>query len=108
MRPVRFLERARADIHDIGRYIEERSGSREAAARFLGELVAKCHALAGTRSMIGRPRPELGEGIRSYPFERYVIFLRYRGETLVVIRILSAYHDIGAFRAQGGEGGDDA
>ena len=43
---------------------------------------------------MGRPRPELGHEIRSYPFGNYLIFFRYAENRFEVIRIIERHRDI--------------
>ena len=45
---------------------------------------------------MGRARPELGDGLRSAPFESYVIFFRYVGERFEVVDILHGRRDVDA------------
>ena len=46
---------------------------------------------------LGRPRPELREDIRSFPYHRHVIFFRYVGDVLEVVNILEGHRDVEAF-----------
>jgi len=46
--------------------------------------------------MMGRERPELLPGMRSFPLGRYLIFYRIVEETLQVVRVLSGYRDLDA------------
>lgn len=100
MRRAIFLASVKADLIAILDHVAEASGSVSTAERFVGALRAQCHKLAGLAAMVGRPRPELGSDIRSFPFRGYVIFFRYRGERFEVIDILHGRRDIDAFFAE--------
>jgi toxin ParE1/3/4 len=100
---LRFLDQAKDDLVAIAVYIARASGSPELALRFTRRLRAKCAELARQPFTMGRPRPELGQDLRSYAFGRYVIFFRYRGETMEVVTILEGHRDIEAvFGEEGG------
>ena len=43
---------------------------------------------------IGLDREELHPGVRSVPFQRYVMFYRPRGERIEVLRVLPATRDV--------------
>lgn len=74
-----FRPAARKDLAEIARYIE-REDSHEAAAAFIGKIVARCKQIAALPGRLGRPRPELRKDYRSIPFGRYLIFFRYADE----------------------------
>jgi len=88
-----FSPVALADLESIGDFIAEDSA--KAAHRFVGELRERCgrilHAPLG-----GTPRPELGDGLRSVPFRRYVIFYDVDSELITVQRVLHSARDVGA------------
>ena len=91
MSRARFTPEARADLHDIWDYIARHSIS--AASRFTDTIEEKCGLLAAAPE-IGRARPELAPGIRSFPVGNYVIFYRRGRSGIDVIRVLSAARDI--------------
>jgi toxin ParE1/3/4 len=43
---------------------------------------------------MGRAREELLPGIRSFPFERYVVFYRVVKKTVEIVRLLHGARDI--------------
>jgi toxin ParE1/3/4 len=45
---------------------------------------------------MGRPRPELGDGIRSSVLGNYVIFFRYEDAVLEIVNVLEGHRDIDA------------
>lgn len=72
---LRLSEQAEADLTDIWVYIA--ADSPASADAFTQRLYDKCVLLAETPTL-GRARPELGEGVRSFPFKRYVIYYRHK------------------------------
>ncbi len=94
MRRLVYLKAARNDLADILRYVTAESGSLVTGQRFVGKLRAQCAKLAVLPGLLGRTRPELGDGIRSFPMRTYVIFFRYRVETLEVVNVLEAHRDV--------------
>ena len=63
---------AEADLIEIWLYIAEDSPVN--ADRFLDKLNDKAQKLAETD--LGVERPELGEGMKSFPVDRYVLYYR--------------------------------
>jgi len=91
---ISISDEAVSDLVDLlWTYIAE--GSPERADRFVDQIHEKCTTLAET-PMIGRERPELLPGMRSFPVGRYLIFYRIAEETLQVVRVLSGYRDLDA------------
>lgn len=64
MKRLRIAPQARLDLDEIWLYIAE--GSIEAADRVAGELLDKLLLLA-SQPLIGRERPEIAVGVRSFP-----------------------------------------
>jgi toxin ParE1/3/4 len=93
VRRARFLASVESDLVAVLEYIARETGSLETAQRFVAELRAKCHHLAGLPGMLGRARPELAAGIRSFPFKGYVIFFRYVDDAFEVIDIFEGHRD---------------
>ena len=60
----------------------------------LRRIHAACELIAVTPGEIGSPRPELGEGIRSYPVPPYVVFFHLAEKRLLVIRVLHERRDL--------------
>ena len=54
---------------------------------------------------MGRPRPELAPGLRSFVVHPYVIFFRPAEDTIEVIRVLRGSRDIAAIMKK--DGGTD-
>jgi toxin ParE1/3/4 len=83
--------RAKADIVEIWGYIAE--DSEERADAFIDAIDQKLHTLAELPN-IGRSRSELAEGLRSFPFGRYVIFYLVIPAGIEVVRVLHGARDI--------------
>jgi toxin ParE1/3/4 len=66
------------------------------AQRFVIRLRAQCRRLAELSTTLGRPRPELRPGLRTFPFRGYVIVFRYSGEVLEIVNIVEGHRDIEA------------
>ena len=93
MMPLK-IERASAakrDLFDIWDYIEP--NSQKGATRIIREFYAAFSMLA-EQPKSGRERPELGEGLRSFPVESYLIFYRSNASTLSIVRVLHSARDI--------------
>lgn len=88
-----FSPLALSDLESIGDYIAE--DSPRAARLFVGELRDRCGRLLNA-PLGGVQRPELGDGLRSVPFGRYVIFYDVIDQVLTVQRVLHSARDIGA------------
>ena len=91
MSRVRFTPEARSDLHEIWDYIAR--DSVEAASRFTDTIAETCRLL-GASPQIGRARPELAPGLRSFPVGNYVIFYKPVRGGIEVVRVLSAARDI--------------
>ena len=94
MRRLILLNSAVADFASILDYITRQSGSRVIGRSFVDRLQSQCKKLAGLPGTLGRPRPELRPGIRSFAFKGYVIFFRYEGDTFEVVNVLEGHRDI--------------
>ena len=57
-------------------------------------LMERCRRIADSDFQLGRRRPDLGPDVRSLTEGRYVLFFRYRGETLEIIRIIEGHRDL--------------
>lgn len=94
MRRLVYLRDARNDILDIQEFVTRSSGSAEVGRRFIGTLRRQCQKLASLPGTLGRPRPELGPGFRSFPNGNYLIFFRYVRDTFEVIGIVEGHCDL--------------
>lgn len=96
MRRLIYLTAARRDFSQISDYIARESGSRATARRFVESLIDQCEKLARLPGTLGRARPELLDGLRSFAFGNYVIFFSYEPGHLTVARIIEGHRDIAA------------
>ena len=93
MRRTVYLSSVRSDLAQILAYVSEQSGSVSFAERFAARLRAQCQKLASLPGELGRPRPDIGPAIRSFPFRGYLIFFRYAGERFEVLKIVERHRD---------------
>lgn len=92
MRSLRIADAAQADLRDIKQYTEQTWGAAK-ARRYLDEFRAR-FTLLRQRSRLGRPREELGTGLRSLPSGAHVIFYKDMDDHIEVVRILHASMDV--------------
>lgn len=91
----RILKRPRAEI-DLAEIWEFIAGDNPAQAdSFLDRLDQSFHGLAGNPRM-GRPRGELSQDLRSFPFGRYVIFYLVVADGIEIVRVLHGARDLDA------------
>ena len=88
---IEHRPRASDDIAEIWDFIAEDSLAQ--ADAFVDRLDRKLQLLA-TQPLMGRARDELAPGLRSFPFERYVIFYEPLKDGIVVVRVLHSARDI--------------
>lgn len=81
---------AELDLLEIWLYIAEDSPVN--ADRFLDKLNEKAQKLAEFSDM-GVERPELGEGMRCFPVDRYILFYRSTEDGAAVVRVLASSRD---------------
>jgi toxin ParE1/3/4 len=91
---ARLSRLAEQDLLDIWAYIAK--DNPDAADRFTDLLVEKCDHLCELPEL-GRRRDEFAPSLRSFPVGRYIIFYRIGDPGIEVVRILSAYRDLGQF-----------
>ena len=89
-----FSDQAKTDLKRIAEYIARRSKNRSVGSNFAQKIVDKCKELASIEGKIGIARPELAQGIRSYPFGNYVIFFLYERDIFRVVTIVEGHRDI--------------
>ena len=91
MSKVKLSSLAESDLAEIWFYIAQ--DNMEAADRFIDLIYEKCLLLAESPGM-GRLRPELSPGIRSFPIGNYVTFYRSAERGIEIARVLSGSRDI--------------
>lgn len=82
---------AEQDLESIADYIAQDNPAR--AVTFVRDLQGQCQRLVVNPSGY-RLRPELGDGIRSCAYGRYVIFFVTTPDEVIVIRILHGARDL--------------
>ena len=85
---------ARADLAEIWRYI---AADNPAAARRLLERIEAVARLLAERPLMGRPRPNLAPGLRSFPVGAYVLYYRPVSAGIRIVRVLHGARDLGRF-----------
>lgn len=85
---------ARADFVDIAKHVAELTGDGPRGVAFARKLRAQCEKLAELPGTLGRPRPELGPDLRSFPYGAWLIVFRYREEVLEIARVLGAKRNV--------------
>jgi toxin ParE1/3/4 len=93
MNAVRKLPGAQNDLLEIWLHIA--ADSRRHADHFLDRLDEKMRLLAASPRM-GRLRPELSAGLRSFPVDDYVVFYREADQAIEIVRVLHSARDIEA------------
>jgi toxin ParE1/3/4 len=90
--------RAERDVREIFLYTRNRWSRDQAVAYLLG-LEKTFETLAASPGL-GKPRPELGTDVHSFPHKAHVIFYRQRNHRIEIIRVLHGSRDMeGAFLA---------
>lgn len=85
-RPLAF-----SDLAEIWSFIAD--DSEKQADLFVDTLEEKL-ALLATQPRMGRMRPELGDGLCSFPVKRYVVFYRPLPDGIEILRVLHSARDI--------------
>jgi toxin ParE1/3/4 len=86
-----FSPLAETDLLEIWLFIAEDSTTH--ADTLLDKIKNQLDSI-GQQPEMGRLRPELGLGLRSFPVGNYIIFYRVEIENIQVIRILNGSRDI--------------
>ena len=94
MRRLRISKAAQGDLESIFRYVTAESTSLAIGQRLVDQLTLRCRKLASLPGTLGRARPELGPGVRSFPVGNYLIFLRYDPNEMVVLNVLHGNRDV--------------
>jgi toxin ParE1/3/4 len=76
---------------DIWSYIAAES---ERSAEKVLLRIGEVFRVLASQPQAGRRRPELSEGLRSFPAGTYVIFYEIGDRSIDIVRVLSGYRDI--------------
>lgn len=93
MPTVRIRPLARIDIVEIWEYLAEDSEVK--ADAFVDRLDGQ-FALLAMQPRLGRSRAELATGLRSFPFNPYMIFYEALPDNIGVVRVLHGARDLEA------------
>jgi plasmid stabilization system protein ParE len=95
MRAARCTASASDDLRNIGYQIGVESGRPLTAEKIIDELIDCCDHLAELSSVsrLGTAVPELGQGVRLFSHNRWVIIFRYVDEGVLVLRIADGSQD---------------
>lgn len=92
MGQVRFSHAAETDLLEAWLSIAEDNPS---AADGVLDAIHETSLLLGDQTKMGRSRPELAVGLRSFPTRtRYVLYYIADGEDVVIVRVLHHARDI--------------
>lgn len=91
MNSYRYASDANSDIEEIAFYLFDLNPI--AAYRFLNALEKTCELLA-EQPLIGRPRPEFTENLRSFPVGNYLIFYTPAPHGIDVARVIYGGRDL--------------
>jgi toxin ParE1/3/4 len=87
--------RARSDVHEIWLYLVEESGNHLRADKFFAQMV-KALKMLRSSPYLGRARPELAKGLRSFVSGDYLILYYAAAGEVQVIRVVHGRRDLAA------------
>src|SRR4051812_7289852 len=86
-----FTPKSVADLEEIWNYIGQHSP--QVADRFIGELLQAIDRLA-QYPKLGRPRPQLRKGVRSFPHGNYIILYDVVAGRVHILHVVSGFRDL--------------
>ena len=93
---LRYRPAALADLEDIFRAVRRISASPAVARRYIERIRERCRRIT-LAPQGGRPRDDLGPGLRSVPFERRaVIIYRVLGAAVEIVNVFHGRRDYAA------------
>ena len=92
---ARRSEAAERDLQEIAFQIAVRDHRPLVAERIVDELTAQAERLAqlSKTSILGTADPEIGEGVRLFPYKRWGLLFRYEPHGIDVLRIVDGSQD---------------
>jgi toxin ParE1/3/4 len=81
-----FTRPAQLDLREIATLITMDAGP--ARARAVAGRIRACAAGLAAAPLIGRARPELGEGVRSFALPPYVLYYRPASPGVLILRVI--------------------
>ena len=85
-------KRAKADVDSISAYVAADNGK---AAEELLDRFGKIFEMLVQNPQAGRRRPDLGQNVRSFAVDNYVIFYIPQSAGIDIIRVMHGRRDIG-------------
>lgn len=92
---------AREDLLEIWEFIAE--DNEAAADRTLDRIESALRSIASNPHM-GRARPELRPGVRSFPVGSYILFYRAMADCIELVRVLNTYRNVDGGDVEGESG----
>lgn len=83
---------AQDDLRSIARYIVARDGRRRTARKITREIRDKCEHYA-RHPLTGTARGDLGDGLRIFSYQRWVVVFRPIDEGIEIIRVFDGSQD---------------
>lgn len=90
---LRLIKAAKAEVDLIDNWLYVPEDQPVNADRLLDRLNEAALLLAETPGM-GVARPDLSEGLKSFPVENYILYYRVKLPDLELMRVLSASRDV--------------
>ena len=86
---------AERDLQDLAFHVAFRDRRPATADQIVDQLIAQAERLAelSTTTVLGTAAPEIGEGVRLFPFQRWVILFRYEPHGIDVLRFADGSQD---------------
>lgn len=94
MKGYSLSKQAQEEIFSTVDYISDDSPS--AAEKWLDQIEVVCGQLAGN-PLMGRERPELGEGVRSFPVGKFIIFYQVRSAGVFIVHVVRGARRLEAY-----------
>lgn len=95
MPTARRSEAAQRDLQDIAYHIGLRDRRLLTADRIVDELIAQVETIAQCSATVemGTAAPEIGDGVRLFSFQRWIILFRYQPHGIDVLRFADGSQD---------------
>ena len=93
MNRFRIAPQAQQDLEQIWNYLGVEKNAPEAAHRQIEMLYGKFDLLS-VNTLLGERRNDLGDEIRAFAADNYVVVYRTQGTELQIVRVLHAARDI--------------
>lgn len=101
MARIYIRPQAGIDLEDIADYIAEQASDRR-AREFLRKIYSQMQIYA-SQPNAGRSRDELKQGMRSFLYNRYIVFYQPEEDGIMIVRVLHGSQDLNAMDYEGDE-----